>query len=186
MKLFHSILFLLFSACFSVFPQDSPERSHADQLFRSGKYEAAIPVLKECLNAQPNDLSVQKMLAKSLFNTGNMDSAYILYKEIVVCYSDDYDTYVFLGNYYYVKANNLAKRTKNPDERRTRSSRHRKEEGRTVREVIFEYYHNASEYLEKAYNVRSSDEIMKSLIDIYTITGNKDKVSLYQKRVKSE
>ena len=185
MKRCFPILFFLFSAWLAVFPQDNPQRSHADQLFHSGKYEAAIPALKECLNAQPNDLSVQKMLAKSFFNVGNVDSAYVLYKEIVV-YQDDYETYVFLGNYYYVKANSLIKRTIVPDEKKTRSYRHRKEEDKTAMETVVQYYYKASEYLEKAYTVKGNDEIVKSLIDIYTITGNKDKVSLYQKRIKNE
>jgi len=183
MKLKFSILFFLFYACLAVFSQDD-YRSRAGQLFYSGEYEAAISVLKECLNSQPHDVSIQKMLAKSFFNIGHADSAYVLYKEIVTHIPDDYDSHVFLGNYYYITANKLAKTATTPDERRTRFSLFRREDGKTDPDKTTGYYHKAGEYLEKAYAIYNSDEIGKSLIDIYTITGNKDKVALYKKSVK--
>lgn len=164
-------------ACFS---QDKSQ-AFADRLFHSGEYEKAIPALKQCLNTQPYDISVQKMLAKSFFNTGYIDSAYIVYKEIVAYHNpDDYDTYAFLGNYYYVKANKLANAETIPDEKKTKTSRFKKEEEKIESAITAEYYIKASEYLEKAYTIYGSDEIKKSLIDIFIIVGNKDKATWYK------
>jgi len=182
MKLYLSILSFLFCACLATFPQDNPRQSYADQLFHSGEYAKAISVLRECLDSLPHNLIVQKMLAKSFFNIGNIDSAYVLYKEITEYNPDDYESHVFVGNYYYVTANKLARKT--PDERRPRSSLFRKEEGRTGPDRTTRYYLKAGEYLEKAYTIYNSDEIRKSLIEIYTITGNRDKIVQYRRNAK--
>ena len=155
-------------------------------LFNQLKYAEAIPVLKERLNSQPHDLAIQKMLAKSFLYTEQTDSAYILYKEIAENHPDDYDSYVFLGNYYYVTANKLVKMASTPDERKTRFSRLRKEEEKTDPDKTVEYYYKAGEYLGKAYTIYNSDEIKKSLIDIYTIVGDKGKIALYRKGTKNK
>ncbi len=184
MKRCFSILLFLFSVCLAVFSQGEC-RTRADQLFYSGKYATAIPALKECLNLQPNDtLLVQKMLAKSFFNIGYADSAYILYKKIVLYDPDDYDIQVFLGNYYYVRANNLAKIETVHEKKKTKSYRHRKNEEKSVQDTAIECYLQACQHLEKAYIIYDNEEIRKSLIDIYTIVGEKDKVAQYKKCAK--
>ena len=155
-------------------------------LFNRSEYVAAIPVLKEYLNSHPHHLALQKMLAKSFFNIGNTDSAYILHKEIADHNPEDYDSHVFLGNYYYVTANKLTKTATTPDEKKTRSSQLKKEEGKTDPDTTAECYRKAAEYLEKAYTIYNSNEIKKSLITIYTIIGNKDKIALYKKSAKKE
>ncbi|MDR1729889.1 MAG: hypothetical protein LBR52_04435 [Prevotellaceae bacterium] len=183
MKPFLSLLISLFSACLAVFSQDD-HRDHANRLFLSGKYENAIPVLKECLNLQPNDIPVQKMLAKSLFYVGYPDSTCVLYEEMAVHHPNDYDILVFLGNYYYVKANHSAKRKTVYEEKKTIFHQHRKEGGKVTSDTAIEYYYQAGKYLEKAFVLYENEEIRKSLVDIYTIVGNKDKVIQYKKNTK--
>ena len=129
------------------------------------------------------DLHTRKAQAKSFLNAGEVDSAYILYKEIVELYPEDYDSYVFLGNYYYVTAKKIAKTGVNPDERRSRFFLSKREEGRTTPDTTTKYYHKAGECMEKAYMIYNSDEIKKSLVEIYTILGEKDKIALYRKGV---
>ncbi len=153
-------------------------------LFNQSEYIMAIPVLKECLNSHPQNLPIQKMLAKSFFNIGNTDSAYVMYKEIVEHNSDDYDSYVFLGNYYYVIANKFMKTATTSDEKRVKSALLRKDDGKMNTDTTTECYHKAGEYLEKAYAIYNSNEIRKSLIEIYTTVGNKDKTALYKKTAK--
>ena len=150
-------------------------------LFNQSEYVAAIPVLKEYLNSHPHHLVLQKMLAKSFFNIGHTDSAYVLHKKIVEHNPNDYDSHVFLGNYYYVTANKLAKTATIPDEKKTKFFLFKKEDGKIDSDTTTECYHKAAEYLEKAYTIYNSNEIRKSLIDIYTIIGNKDKITLYKK-----
>jgi tetratricopeptide (TPR) repeat protein len=117
------------------------------------------------------------MLAKSFLNAGEIDSAYILYREIIEISPGDYDSYVFLGNYYYVIAKRVVRTDVNHDERRSRFFLSKREDGRTPDT----HYHKAGEYLERAYMVYNSDEIRKSLIEIYTILGDRDKVTLYRR-----
>ena len=174
MRLNLSILFFLFYVCFAAFPQNDPHQTHADRLFHSGDYEEAIPLLKECLISEPHNLHIKKMLAKSFLNTGNMDSAYILHKEIIASNPEDYDSYVFLGNYYYVNAKKIAKMGMTPDEKRTRFFLFKREEGKI--DTVTKCYQQAGECLEKAYMIYHSDEIKKSLIDIYMIVGDKGKI----------
>jgi len=173
MRHYLSIPFFLLYACLAAYSQDNLRQSYAEQLFHSGEYEKAIPVLRECLDSLPHNLTIQKMLAKSFFNIGNTDSAYVLYKEITEHYPDDYESHVFVGSYYYVTANKLAKTA--PEERRQRSSLFRREEGRTGPDRTTRYYLKASEHLEKAHTIYNSDEIRKMLVEIYTIVGNRNK-----------
>ena len=182
MKLKFSILFFLLSACLAGFSQDKHQTS-VERLFYLGEYERVIPLLKENLNSQPADLAAQKMLAQSFFYIGDVLNAYILYKEIAENTSNDYDTYVFLGNYYYVAANKLAETT-TQEEKKVRF-RFRKEEEKEPGTMI-ETYYKASEYLEKAYIIRNCDEVRKSLIEIYTITGNKEKIAQHKKSAKND
>jgi len=154
-----SILFFLFYGCLAAFSQGDPQIQAS----------------------QPYDLHTQKMLAKSLLNAGEIDSAYILYKEIIELYPEDYDSYIFLGNYYYVIAKRIAKTDTNPDEKRSRFFLSKREEGKTVPDTTTKCYHKAGECLEKAYMIYNSDEIRKSLIEIYTILGDRDKIALYKK-----
>ncbi len=180
MKPLFSLLIFLFSACCIVFSQDNNRRIYADRLFHSEEYKTAIPVLKECLLLQPHDISIQRMLAKSFFYTGEMDSAYMVYRKMTAHSPDDYDAQVFLGNYYYVKANEFVKTAVNPEEKKGKLSRFKKFEEKEEPDTVIEYYLKASEYLEKAYTLYESDEIRKSLIDIYTVVGKKDKIALYK------
>jgi tetratricopeptide (TPR) repeat protein len=159
MRRYLSILFFLFYGCLAAFSQGDSQ-IHADQ---------------------PYDLHAKKMLAKSLLNAGNADSAFILYKEIIELYPEDYDSFVFLGNYYYVIAKKFAKTGMSLDEKRSRFSIFRREDGKITPDTITKCYHKAGECLEKAYMIYNSDEIRKSLIEIYTIVGDKDKIAVYKK-----
>ena len=176
-----SILFFLFHICFAVFSQNNPHQTNSDHLFYSGDYEKAIPALREHLISHPHNPHIKKMLAKSFLNTGNADSAYILHKEIIEHNPEDYDSHVFIGNYYYVIAKKITKTETTSDEKRTRFFLSKKGDGKITPDTISKCYRKAGEHLEKAYTIYNSDEIRKFLIDIYTITDNKDKVALYKR-----
>jgi tetratricopeptide (TPR) repeat protein len=178
MKKSNPLIVLLLSLCSVVFSQNNAYQEEADRLFQAGEYEKAIPVLSECLTLYPDSFPIQKMLANCFFNAGCIDSAYVLYKKIADCHTGDYDTFVFLGNYCYVAGNKHVKRVLNEKNLPKREGR------RSRRETSAEYYNTAAEYLEKAYAIYNSEEIRKTLLNIYTITGKKDKILLHRKPTK--
>jgi tetratricopeptide (TPR) repeat protein len=154
----------------------------ASILYNYSEYEKAIPMLKESLILHPNNYLLQKMLAECYFNLGDTENAYFVYKEILKYNDQDYDSYIFLGNYYFISANKHIKLNAMEEEKRNKYfSSKNKDEERTLSDISFEYYHKAGEYLEKAYSLYNSDELKKSLIQIYTITGNKEKLALFKK-----
>ena len=159
-----SILFFFFYGCLAAFSQGD------------------LPIQVN----QPYDLHTRKMLAKSLLNAGDADSACILYKEIIELNPEDYDSFVFLGNYYYVIARKFVKMGMNPDEKRIRFFLSKREDGKAAPDTITKCYRKAGEYLEKAYTIYNSDEIRKSLVEIYTVLGERDKIALYKKAAQNK
>ncbi|MCK9155730.1 MAG: hypothetical protein M0P12_06430 [Paludibacteraceae bacterium] len=151
---------------------DSLSVAIADIFFDKSRHEEAMPIYKRIINKDPKNYKIKKKLAESLLYMDKSDSAKILFQEIDADGIEDYDTYVFLGNYYYLLAAKYQLLLLNNDEAAS------KQPCNSPNLVdCNKYYKKAAFYLEKAYTLYNSNEIKETLLKIYTQTNNKDKNS---------
>ncbi|MCB9017622.1 MAG: hypothetical protein H6544_03330 [Prevotellaceae bacterium] len=155
--------------------KDSLSTAIADILFGKSRYEESTPIYRKILDKEPKNYKIKKRLAESLLYMDNSDSAKILYQEIDQDSIVDYDTYVFLGNYYYLIAQRQSKTILKEMEYTKKY-----QTNDSPSEEIGRYYDKAAYYLEKAYLIYNSKEIKETLIDIYIHTKEKDKINKYK------
>ncbi|HOU67708.1 MAG TPA: hypothetical protein PKW49_03870 [Paludibacteraceae bacterium] len=131
-----------------------------------------MPIYKRIINKDPKNYKIKKKLAESLLYMDKSDSAKILFQEIDADGIEDYDTYVFLGNYYYLLAAKYQLSLLKNDEAASKQPCNPSNLGDCNK-----YYKKAAFYLEKAYTLYNSNEIKETLLKIHTQTNNKDKNS---------
>lgn len=142
---------------------DSLSYAIADLLYRKARYEDAIPLFKNILEKQPDNIYTKSRLADALLHSNDIDSAKILYQEIIETQPNDIEASLFLGNYYYIIAKEAG--AKDADLSTEAQSK------------AINFYEKSASFLEKVYSSKKSDVVRMKLIDIYTITKNKEKLN---------
>lgn len=146
---------------------DSLSNAIGELLFNKTRFKEAIPILKGIEEREPNNIRIKNMLASAMLNNNDGDSAKVLYQEILDLDPDNFDASLFLGNYYYLVAKESELRLDENSSEETRST-------------VASFYDKASLYLEKVYASKQSDIVKEKLIDIYSATKQKEKLSLYK------
>lgn len=99
------LLFLCF--CISVFAQNSisPERQKAKSFMQSGDLDNAILVLTKAIDADKNDMELQKDLAMAYYYKQDFSKALEIIKPIIASPDCDPSAYQLAGNIYKAQQN---------------------------------------------------------------------------------
>ncbi|MBO4805624.1 MAG: tetratricopeptide repeat protein [Paludibacteraceae bacterium] len=146
---------------------DSLSIAIAKFLYSKARYEEASPILKELLRKDSSNVYLKSTLADAMLHSNNNDSAKVLYQEIIDADPDNIEASLFLGNYYFLIAQE-SKKVMGDDLSDEKQAK------------IIGYYEKAAFFLEKVYATKRSNVIKEKLSEAYSYSKGKEKLNSFK------
>lgn len=157
------------------------QRKLCNTYYYSKQYEKLLPVAKEVLSMDSNNIKVRQFNAAALYRLKKTDEALVAYEGLLKLDPKNQNANLFLGNYFYqVGKAKLDKEAKKYEAIANPSRVNYHDFTKKNAAIIEQYYGKSLPYLLTAYEIKQSENVKKLLYAIYMKKGEKETAEKYK------